>query len=302
MYFFGILSAFISPASHSISNIFDAYVTGNLFKRVSTTVFYANITNIFGFIILLLFGPIHMLPTTGFILACLVAVINFTYLFPYYLALRLIDTSIVAALFSLGQVFVPFLAYLIVGELLHPSQYVGFAIVLIFSVLLNLENPKKLKITKGFWLMLLTAFILSFETVLYKKILQKSDWISTAFWCLFFTFIFRFFIIAVKPLRHDIIANFSLYKTNFSKFCFIEFFDQLGSIGPIFALSLIPVVVNESINSTQPIFVMLYCYLLSKFFGCQTKEDLSRRQVLKKVVCFIFMGLGIAFTAGWQPL
>ncbi len=298
MYVLGILAAFISPASHALSNIFDSYVTGNLFKKIPTMVFYANITNALGFLFLYATGPIYTLPPHLFILALIVALINFLYLFPYYMALQLIDTSIVAALFSLGQVFVPFLAYFIAGELLHPGQYIGFCIVLAFSVILNLENPKKLQLNRGFWLMLATAMVLSLENVLYKRILQEADWRSTAFWCLFLTFIIRFSIITMQRLRQDIVRNFSIYKANFGKFLFIEFFDQSGSIAPVFALSLIPVLVNESIDSTQPIFVIIYCFILSKFVGHKFNENLDRKEIIKKIICFIFIGIGICFTIG----
>ena len=126
MYFIGILAAFISPATHFLSNIFDAYIVGNLFKKVSTSIFYSNITNIFGLIVLLMMGPVHWLSAEVLPYAVAVSFISVFYLFPYYAALRETDTSVVAALFSLERVFVPLWAYLIVGEVVKPSQYVGF--------------------------------------------------------------------------------------------------------------------------------------------------------------------------------
>lgn len=298
MYFFGVLIAFISPAAHSLSNIFDSYVTGDLFKKIPTTIFYANVTNIFGFVFLMLLGPIHFLPSHLWIFAFSVSFINVAYLFPYYAALRMMDTSIVAALFSLGQIFIPFTAWLIVGEVLQPYQYIGFALVLLSSVILNLNDVKKFKINHGFWLMLFTAVIVSFENVFYKKILQEADWVSTAFWCLVMTFLLRFSIILIKPLRRDIVENFPKYKNNFGKFCIIEIFDQLGSICPVLALAYIPVLVNESISSTQPLFVIFYCSILSKIFGQHFKENLSQKAIVKKILCFILIGVGVNLVIG----
>ncbi len=298
MYLIGILAAFISPASHSLSNIFDAYITGNLFKKISTTIFYANITNAFGFLALMLLGPIHMLPINAVPFALLIGLINIGYLFPYYAALRSTDTSIVAAMFSLDKIFVPFWAYLIVGELMTSSQYIGLGIIILFSLILNLEEPKKMKINKGFWLMLLVAIMLSFEGVFYKRLLQETDWISAAFWCSVLTFTIRLGIIFIKPMRHDIVKNFPKYKANFSKFCFIEIFDQLGNFGPIFALSIIPILVEASINSTQPVFVTVYGFILAKLFGNKFKENLSRKEFIKKLICFIFIGVGVNLAIG----
>lgn len=298
MYVIGILAAFISPASHSLSNIFDAYITGNLFKKISTTIFYANITNALGFLALLLIGPIHLLPANIVPYAVLIGLINVGYLFPYYSALRCADTSIVAAMFSLDKIFIPFWAYLIVDEVMNISQYVGLGMIVLFSLILNIDDPKKIKINKCFWLMLLVAVMLSFEGTLYKRILQESDWISTAFWCSILTFVLRWGVLFFSPMRQDIVQNFPTYKANFSKFCFIEIFDQLGNFGPVFALSIIPVVVEAGINSTQPVFVIIYGFILAKLWGNKFKEKLSHQEIIKKIMCFVFIGIGVILVIG----
>ncbi len=298
MYLIGILAAFVSPAAHSLSNIFDAYIIGNLFKKTSTTVFYANITNILGPFALLLIGPVHTLPVSAIPYVALIGLINVAYLFPYYAALKTTDTSIVAALFSLEKIFIPFWAYMIVNEIMRLEQYLGLGIIIAASLVLNLEKTTAIKINRGFWLMLLTAVILSFENVLYKKILQHTDWLSTAFWSAMVTFTIRWGILFFRPMRQDIIKNFPKYKANFSKFCFIEVFDQLGNLMPVFALSIIPVLVETSISSTQPIFVIVYGYILSRLFGDRFKEKLSRKEVIKKFVCFVFIGIGVNLAIG----
>lgn len=84
----GILVAFISPAAHAVSNIFDAYVSGNVFKRISTTIFYINLTNILGILCLPLFGPIHSLSLLGWLFVLLLSFINVGYQFPYFAALK----------------------------------------------------------------------------------------------------------------------------------------------------------------------------------------------------------------------
>ncbi len=69
MYLIGILAAFVSPAAHSLSNIFDAYIIEICLKNVNDR-FYANITNILGPFALLLIGPVHMLPVSAIPLCC----------------------------------------------------------------------------------------------------------------------------------------------------------------------------------------------------------------------------------------
>lgn len=292
----GILVAFISPAAHAVSNIFDAYVSGNVFKRISTTIFYINLTNILGILCLPLFGPIHSLSLLGWLFVLLLSFINIGYQFPYFAALKKTDTSVVAALFQMEKVFIPIWAFLIVGEVLHPFQYLGFGIIILFSLLLNINPKSHLKINTGFWLMCLVAIMLSFEGTFYKALLEHTDWVSAAFWVAVISFLVQFTMIFYRPLRTDIVKNFGKYRKKFNTFLFMEFFDQLGAFSPIFALSLIPVLVDSGIQSVQPIFVALYGVILARFFDKRFREDISRSAMIKKILCFVMIGIGVMMT------
>jgi len=298
MYLIGILAAFISPATHSLSNIFDAYIVGNLFKKVATSIFFSNITNIFGLLILLATGQVYLPAQQTLLFAALAGIIGVAYLFPYYAALRETDTSVVAALFSLERVFIPVWAYLFIGEVVEPIQYAGLGIIIVTTVILNLQDPKKIKLNKAFWLMLLSAVILSFQGVLYKKVLQDTNWTSAAFWCFFIAFVVRLAMILFKTMRQDIVADFPRYKANFGKFCLISVTDQLGTLAPIYALSIIPVLVETSISATQPIFVVIYGFILAKLFGDRFKENLNRKDIIRKLICFTIIGIGVVLAVG----
>lgn len=294
----GILVAFIGPMAHAVSNIFDAAVSGTVFKRISTTIFYVNLTNILGILCLPLFGPIHLLPLAAWILVGLLAVINIGYQFPYFAALNRTDTSVVAALFQIEKVFIPVWAFLIVGEVLHPIQYLGFGIIILFSLLLNISRKTNIKINSGFWLMCLVGIMLSFEGTFYKALLEHTDWVSAAFWVAVISFVMQFMMIFIRTTRQDIVKSFGKYRRRFGTFVFMEFFDQLGAFSPIFALSLIPVVVESGIQSVQPIFVALYGLILAKVFGKRFHEDISRGVMIKKMLCFVMISVGVVMTFG----
>ena len=292
----GILVAFISPMAHAVSNIFDSYVSSTVFKRIPTTIFYINLTNILGILCLPLFGPIHSLPVEAWLLVGVLAAINIGYQFPYFAALNRTDTSVVAALFQIEKVFIPVWAFLIVGEVLHPIQYAGFGIIILFSLLLNISHKTHIKINSGFWLMCLVSIMLSFDGAFYKALLEHTDWVSAAFWVAVTSFVMQFMMIFIRPVRQDIVKSFGKYRHRFGAFVFIEIFDQLGSFSPIFALSLIPVLVDSGIQSVQPIFVALYGLVLAKVFGKYFHEDISRGATIKKILCFIMIGIGVGMT------
>lgn len=286
--------AFLSPASHAVSNIIDSHFSNSLFKKVPTLVFYGCITNFIALPVLFFFGwpqavPLHLIP-----LIFLSATLGFVYLFPYYMALKKVDTSIVAALFSLGKIILPVLAFFIVGEKLSNLQYFGFSIIILFNLILNIDNPRKIKINSGFWLMLLCSILVTVDAVICKKILMELDWVSTVFYITIIVNSFILSMLLVPKLRKDIVKHFGAYRKNFKLFILLEISDRFGSIPAVFALSILPVLVAESIFSVQPIFVLLFGVILYKIFGDKFKEDVSKNHVIKKIICFAFIILGVA--------
>lgn len=292
----GILVAFIGPMMWAISNIFDSYVLGSVFKRVTTTIFYMNLTNILGLLCLPLFGPIHLLSPDMWVFVGLLSIIQIGYQFPYFAALNKLDTSVVAALFQLEKVFVPLWAFLIVGEALHPIQYIGFGIIILFSIFLNISHENRIKINSGFWLMCLASIMLSFEGSFYKVLLENTNWVSVAFWVMVTSFVAQFTMLFVRPLRQDIVKNFGTYRRKFGMFVLMECFDRLAAISLVFALALIPIIVDSGIQSVQPIFVAIYGIILAKLFGKRFHEDISRPIMIKKILCFIMISIGVMMT------
>ena len=129
-----IIFALLEPFFHGFANVIDNHFTNNLFKKTTTLVFFASFTNIlFLPIIFLLDFPSFITPSQipFFIILGLTGI---GYLYPYYKALQNDDTSIVVSLFSLGKIFVPLLAFLLVGEILAISQYIGFFVVILIAL------------------------------------------------------------------------------------------------------------------------------------------------------------------------
>ena len=298
IYMFGIIIALISSSFHAASNILDAHIAGNIFKRLPTIIFYSGVTNCLALPVLLFLEmptaiPLAILPY--FILTVLIEII---YLPLYYTALKRVDTSIVAAMFSMGKIVVPVLAYFLVNERLCPLQYIGFGIVILFNILLNVNVKQKFKIDLSFWLMLFVSVIISVQSVLYKKIFEQMDWVNVAFYTIIFFnfFIALFFLHAAS--RHDICASFKTYLKNWKVFFALEFTDRMGILTSLVAISLLPVMVQKGISSIQPIFVLLYGFILYKLFGDKFKEDITAKNMMKKFICFVFIIIGIILTIG----
>ena len=287
-----VLIAFLTPILHALSCIVDAHFSNNIFKKVPSLVFYATISNIIIIPFLFLFGTPIIPPLEILAILFIISLIEVCYQIPYYHALRNIDTSIVVALFSLGKIAVPVLAYFIVNEKLSLTQYCGFGIILLSTFLLNFDI-KKLKINIAFFLMLVVSLLLSLSSVLSKYSLQSVDFVTVLFWGSLLTTSISLSLLLLPQYRTDIISSFPKYKKRIKLFLSNEILNQGGTLAGTIALAHLPVLAVKSIGSSQSIFTLLLGFVLYKIFGNRFNENLTRQEVIKKLISFITIIIGI---------
>ena len=287
-----VLIAFLTPLLHALSCIVDAHFSNNIFKKVPSLVFYATISNIIIIPFLFFFGTPIIPPLEILAILFIISLIEVCYQIPYYHALRNIDTSIVVALFSLGKIAVPVLAYFIVNEKLTLIQYCGFGIILLSIFLLNFDI-KKLKINIAFFLMLVVSLLLSLSSVLSKYSLQSVDFVTVLFWGSLFATSISLSLLFLPQYRTDIISSFPQYKKRIKLFLSNEILNQGGTLAGTIALAHLPVLAVKSIGSSQSIFTLLLGFVLYKIFGNRFKENLTRQEVIKKLISFTAIIIGI---------
>ena len=287
-----VLIAFLTPILHALSCIVDAHFSNNIFKKVPSLVFYATISNVIIIPFLFFFGTPIIPPLEILAILFIISLIEVCYQIPYYHALRNIDTSIVVALFSLGKITIPVLAYFIVNEKLSLIQYCGFGIILLSTFLLNFDI-KKLKINIAFFLMLVVSVLLSLSSVLSKYSLQSVDFVTVLFWGSLFATSISLSLLFLPQYRTDIISSFPQYKKRIKLFLSNEILNQGGTLAGTIALAHLPVLAVKSIGSSQSIFTLLLGFMLYKIFGNRFKENLTRQEVIKKLISFIAIIIGI---------
>ncbi len=289
----GIVLAFAHTIFHAFSNVLDSHISNNIFTRPTSITYFNNFTNLLIIPFLLLISMPVALSLNTVIVLLIVAMIEVLYQIPYYRALQKMDTSIVVALFYLGQIIVPVMAYFLVDEKLSPIKYIGFFIVIFSAIILSLENVKKLKINGAFYLMLLCSFMLSAQIVLMKYVLIEMNWVSTIIYMMLFSFALSQCFLLAPAMRRDIVPGFKKYFKNIHLFIGTEFMTQMGSIIGIIALSMIPVVYFESIDATQPIAVLIISLISGAFMGKNLFEKNNRTNIIKKTVCFALIAMGV---------
>lgn len=292
-YILGILAAFTTPILHAWANIIDNHLANKLFQKIEPLIFFSAIIELCILPIIIFIDPPHLISLKFAAIIFVISFIEVVYLFPYYYALRHADTSIVASLFSLGKLFVPIFAFLLINEKLSLLQYAGFLILTLSGVILSIDF-KKMTLSKALVLMFIVSALLAAQAVLLKYAYEAGmGWGTSIFWITMFQFI----ISACLFIKPDNLKNLTLsipkIKAAGKLLLLMEVFTYIGTLGGSYALYLIPVSVAKGISSTQPVFVLIYAFIFSKFYPNFFKEYLGKDGVVKKVILFVLTIVGV---------
>lgn len=286
------LIAFLSPLFYALSVLIESFLSLDIFKKPTTMCFYASLTNALFVPLLFCFGMPTKPSTICWLIYVLLAIIDIAYLYPYYIALKKTDTSVVSSLFAIGKIFIPVLSFLVLGDVLTPLQYVGFFIVISVSFILNVKKEFSFALNKAFYLMFLSSFLLSCRVVLAKTALQTDTaWVNTIIYPNLISGVMVFLFLFVKKFRPDIKEHTRFYRKKLPLFIANEFVYFCAVLCSIYALSKLSPVVSTAIEATEPIFLLFLVWFIQPFYHFQFKED--EISFGKKMVCFLLMILGL---------
>ena len=289
-----IIASFLSSVFFGMAVLIESQLSNRVFKHSATMIFYVSLMNAV-FLPLILFVGMPTLPSVlAFSCYVILAAIDVIYLYPFYMSMKVIDTSIVAALFSLGKITIPVMTFFWLDEKLSLVQYIGFLIIVMASVALSIKGNKIPKLNKAFWYMLFASFLRAFYVVLEKYVLIEDDnWINLVVWPSIISGVMPFSFLLVAKWRKDIVRNFPPYLKQCPVFALNEFICFLGMVCTIYGLSGISAVVSSAITATQPIFMLAMSYFLLKRFGIPLNEKISLQILEKKLFCFVLIILGV---------
>ena len=281
----------------SLSNTLDSFFTNKVFPSTRSIAFYSVCFNIVVIPIVFLVGSPDLTPPLGMLaIFALIGLFDVLYLAPYYRAMQIEDASIVTALFSLGRMYAPFLAYILVGEVVSLPQYLGFAMILAASVLLTLDfSEKRLRINRSFWYVLIAALLIYSEGSLYKyTFIRDTHWSTGIFWAAIFSMVWMGFTLVSARQRTAVREGVPALKKTFWLFSMEELSTAVAVMLLVYATSLAPITLVNGIVSVQPFIMLGLIPLLAPLFPHQAfREDRSRRHILKKLLLFVLMIAGV---------
>lgn len=294
------LFAFLAPAFYAIAEILDNFLVNKEFKHPAALVFYVSLFNLIFIPVLFIFQPPAVPPFHTIPIFILLGLVNIGYLYPYYRGLKDDDTSVVISFFAIGRIFVPVLAFLVVGEVLKFWQYLGILLVIISVVFLGTHHARKhFTLSRAVWHIGLASTLLAFEGVFLKLLFKHGVGVSTAVGGeLFISLLFGILLLVWKKERTHIAGAFPLFIKLSPLFLLEEFLTFLGQVTESFAISLTSVSVVKGITMASPFFLLVYAWIGHGMFPWLFKEDLHRKKILKKLFLFAVLIIGMILLKG----
>lgn len=282
--------ALISPILYAVSNHIDKYLLEKYFKggEAGALILFSALFSIFALPIVYLIEPaVFSLGLQSIIVLLLNGTIGVICLILYFKALRDDEASTVVPFYQTIPIFGFILGYFILGETLNLNQFLACVLIIAGTIILSLNfNIGEISIKKRVVALMITASILyAAAGVIFKIIaVEEGFWLSV-FWDFTGSAIFGMILfVSIKSYRKDFLW---VLKNNSLSVIFLNFFNEIIFIiaeGVIaYALLLAPVALIMTINSTQPLFVLIIGVVLTLFFPKIFKESLVKRNLIQKV-------------------
>jgi drug/metabolite transporter (DMT)-like permease len=298
-----ITVAFIAPLLWSLINHTDKYLVTKYFKGGGVgalMIFVGIISAPLAAAIFFTYRNVFDISTIDmWILIATGILYNVTVLF-YLYALQDNDASTIVPFWQLAPVFAYIFGGIFLREYLSSEKLLASILVIGGAVLLSLDlSQNKLKVKKKIiFMMFISAISIGLSNTLFKKAaLDNYDFWILMFWnqigMLFFAVVCYF----IKSYRHQF---FLTIQRNSAKILSISIFEQIVETIAIivnnYAILLAPAALIVLIEySAQPFFVFIFGIVLSILFPKFIKEDLTKKNLVIKLVSIIIMSIGVNF-------
>ena len=291
-----ILLALLGPLLWAGSNIFDKYALDKLSRGSYDFLFFGTIGSFIVVLVTLFFFGLDEIGT--FIIVPMIAgfCLQYSYLF-YSYALKREDASYVVPLYITYSVVVLILSPLF-GETISQTQIIDFAVVFLGALILSMErlSLEFFKYRKGALLMIPAVLLVSFYVLFLNHSLKIFSFTDTYIYSLFGFCLAGISLFAIPKWRKEIIfgirtATIRKYKL----FLINDALDMSGHLVYTYALLLAPSASLVAVlGGIQPFYVLILGLLFTVFLPHVIKENISRSEIIQKVLGATIVAVGIA--------
>lgn len=291
--FFALIARFL----WSWGNVADKFLLSNKVKDPLVYLVMAFLSDIVVIPLWVFFG-FHWYGWNVFGFIILNSIFFFTGTFFYILSVQREEISRVNILWNLSPLHGLWLSWLILGEFLSSTQFLGLVILLIGSVLASLHlsgKKEKFKFSIGFWLMLLSTLLYAGGDIITHYLVGEGvPALQIAGYQLCFLPCLALLMYLSKNFRQ----RFVLEKKNYNiKIIFIligfAFLSRIGVLFNMKALGMGHISLINVLEGTQSIMVFIIVVILSYFAPKIIKEELDKKNLFLKLIALIIMVVGI---------
>lgn len=229
------------------------------------------------------------------------AIVYLIGLYAMFVAISKFEVSKVMTTIGATQpVFILLLTWLFWGfQVISKIEILAFILLLTGSIVISFEkagnkNKGYLKIT------ILSSLMFSLDYVFSKFVFLGQPFWQGLIWMRIFSFLFVLFFLFSKNLRKEIFVkkrNLAFDKKIGTIFVCSQTCGGIANGLQSFAIFLVPIAFLPIINSlkgTQYVFLFLMTLFFSLFFPKILKEEMSKKNIIKKAVSILLITAGLA--------
>ncbi len=215
----------------------------------------------------------------------------------YYKAVHYEDISKVVILNQLAPVFILFLSFVFLGEVLIFTNLIGFMFLIMAGVLVSYKRVNdKVSLSKAFTLMFFSALIGSVGAIIAKYFYGVLSFWSAFLWIRIMGFTALIFLL-MGSVRRDAIKTYNVMPgkikllmafkmvIDFSAFIFLGYALANGPVSLVSALS----------SAILPLYIFVLTLVTSIYLPSLIKEEIDKRSILIKICAFMLIIIGIRF-------
>lgn len=216
----------------------------------------------------------------------------------FYKAIHIEEVSRTIPLFQFIPIFVLFISFISLGEILGFFEYIGFVVIIIGGLVISSKHLSRLlKVEKVFWIVVFGSLLYAVSYVIMKYVLSNVEYWN-AFILLWATqTVLIFSLMGSRRVRKQ--AKLYIKKID-RKDKFIILVNSFTSIWAFifsyFAISLGPVTLVEAAGNIQLVFIFLWAVLFTRFLPHVLKEEFDRKITIQKISGILLIIIGVLLT------
>jgi len=292
-----ILLSLLAFLMFGIGGIIDSISIKKYVKSPKIWLFYSTFMQGFIGIFIILFKDISFHGFFFFIISFITGLFYVYGLLPYMKSLEFEEVSRIIPLFGLGPIFVLILSIIILNIKLTSYQYTGFFFLIVGGFLITLKRDKSIfRISKGFWYMMLTNFILAGFFIGTHYLFKNYDYWSAFFFIQLGILISSLSLILFKEYGRDGLIKIKRWGLNVKILILsVALISFIGLGLRNTAISLKSAALVSSIGGFQPLFVLIMTIFLSLKFPEILKEEIRKEVILLKIFAIVLLMVGVYF-------